>query len=401
MRDIDLFQAALGLDKYWLVTKSEFNPSEKRLDIFLDFVPGTLFPCPECAGVSKVHDTVEKTWRHLNFFQHEAYLHARVPRIRCEDHGVKLVDVPWARKHCGFTLLFEAMILAMANQMPINAIAAMVNETDKRLWRILEHYIKRDLEQQNLSTVTKVGVDETSTKRGHCYVSLFVDMDTGRVIYVADGKDSSTLEAFKTHLIEHKGDPEKISEFSCDMSPAFISGIAQHFSNAKITFDKFHVIKLLNKAIDDVRREERITEVGLKSSRYLWLMNPQNLSSKQRRKLESLSSLKLKTARAYRMKLVFQDVFKYDDRFGEYALRKWYNWAVRSRLDPIKAFAKMLKEHWNGIVHWFKSGLTNGILEGLNSLVQAAKARARGYRSVHNFKLIIYMIAGKMGRLST
>jgi len=401
MKDLDLFQIALGLDEKWFVVKSEFDPKAKRLDIYLDFKPGEVFPCPECGLESKVHDTDEKTWRHLNFFQHEAYIHARVPRVRCPKHGVKLIEIPWARKHSGFTILFEMLILSMADAMPVNTIAKLVGETDKRLWRIITYYVTRDLKQQDLSKVRRVGVDETSTKRGHNYVSLFVDMDTKKVIFVTEGKDSYTLQAFKQHLLKHHGNPDLIEEFSCDMSPAFIAGIRDQFPAAHLIFDRFHVMKLLNRALDEVRREEQASEPMLKTSRYLWLKNQQNLTAKQREKLDSLSRLKLKTARAYRLKLVFQQAFSYDGQLGAYALKKWYAWAIRSRLEPIKQFARMLKDHWNEITRWFETKLTNGLLEGLNSLIQAAKARARGYRSTRNFKIMIYMIAGNFGSLST
>jgi transposase len=289
MKDLDLFQMALGLDEKWFVVKSEFNPKDKRLDIYLDFKAGEVFPCPECSLESKVHDTEEKTWRHLNFFQHEVYLHARVPRVRCPEHGVKMIEIPWARKQSGFTLLFEALILSMADAMPVNAIAELVGETDKRLWRIITYYVNRDLEQQDLSEVRRIGVDETSTKRGHNYVSLFVDMDTKKVVFVTEGKDSSTVQAFKAHLLKHRGDPDLIREFSCDMSPAFISGIKAQFPAAHITFDRFHVMKLLNKALDEVRRQEQATESMLKASRYVWLKNRSNLTAKQQKKLDSLS----------------------------------------------------------------------------------------------------------------
>jgi transposase len=399
MKDLELFQAALGLNDQWIVTKSEFKPQEKRLDIYINFIPGSMFPCPDCKENAKVHDTVEKTWQHLNFFQHAAYLHARVPRVDCNQDGVKLIEVPWARKQSGFTLLFEALIMAMTSEMPVNTIADMVGVTDKRIWRIIEHYVNKDLDNQDLSDITRIGVDETASKRGHSYVTLFVDMDTNKAVFVTEGKDAATVNSFKDHLLSHKGDPEKITEFSSDLSPAFISGVEKYFPKASITFDKFHVIKLLNKALDDVRKEERETETGLKGSRYVWLKNPENLTAKQQKTLESLSSLNLKTARAYRMKLVFQDIYSYDEIRATQALKEWYSWAIRSRLEPVKDFAKTLKKHWDGILRWFKTKLTNGILEGLNSLVQAAKARARGYRSTKTFKLMIYLIAGKLGSL--
>jgi transposase len=401
MKDTDLLQLALGLNEPWFVEKSDFDMEQKRFDIFLDFKKGSMFTCPECGRSGKVHDTVEKTWKHLNFFQHETYLHARTPRMRCDEHGVKLVEVVWARKQSGFTLLFEALVMAMMSMMPVNAVAKQLGVTDKRLWRILEHYVGKDLAAQDLSTLAKVGIDETSTKKGHNYVSLFVDMDKSKVVFVTEGKDAATVERFAQHLTEHRGDPKAITEASIDMSPAFITGVAQHLPKASITFDKFHVIKLLNKAVDDIRKEERRTEPLLKSTRYLWLKNPGNLSHGQAIAIASLAKLKLKTARAYRMRLVFQEAFTLSEPYALTALEKWFGWAIRSRLKPIIEFAKMLKRHWEGIVRWFKSRLTNAVLEGLNSLVQAAKARARGYRTLRNFKIMIYLVAGKLGLLST
>ena len=270
-----------------------------------------------------------------------------------------------------------------------------------RIWRVIEHYVNKDVDNLDLSKVQNIGVDETSSKRGHHYVTLFVDMDTSKVVFVTKGKDADTLKAFKEHLETHKGIVDQILEFSSDLSPAFISGIAQYFPKAHITFDKFHVMKLLNTAVDDTRRSEQVQEKDLKSSRYVWLKNPCNLSLKERTKLDSLSSKKLKTGRAYRMKLLFQECFTYGEEHAVINLKKWYFWAMHSRLEPIKVFARTLRKHWNGIVRWFKTKLTNGVLEGLNSLVQAAKARARGYRSIEYFKRMIYMVAGKLGRLPT
>lgn len=401
MKDLDIFQAALGLGEEWMVSKTEFKAQEKRLDIYLDFAPGTQFPCPVCNLPSKVYDTTERTWQHLNFFQYATYIHARLPRVDCDADGIKQIQVPWARERSGFTLLFEAMIMALADEMPVLSIAEMVGVHDTRIWRIIEHYVNKDVDNLDLSKVLNVGVDETSSTRGHHYVTLFVDMDTSRVIFVTKGKDADTLKAFSDHLGTHKGSADQILEFSSDLSPAFISGVAKYFPNAHMTFDKFHVMKLLNAAVDETRRSEQTQEKDLKSSRYVWLKNPNNLSKKEQTKLDSLSGKKLKTGRAYRMKLLFQELFTYDEERAITGLKKWYFWATHSRLEPIKAFARTLKKHWDGIVRWFKTKLTNGILEGLNSLVQAAKARARGYRSVEYFKLMIYIVAGKMGRLPT
>lgn len=403
MQDLDLFKLALGLSDEWFVVKTVFSSTEKRLDIYIDFERGSQFPCPECQELCGAYDTTELTWQHLNFFQYKTYLHAFVPRSSCTVHGIKQINVPWARERSGFTLLFEAMIMAFVDQMPVKDISEMMDVEDTRLWRIIAYYVQKDLDRSDLSKVRRVGVDETSSQKGHKYVSLFVDMDTRKVIFVAKGKDSSTIQSFKDHLINHNGMPDMITDFSCDLSPAFISGVESVFPNAHITFDKFHVMKLLNKAVDETRRSEQIEEKDLKCTRYLWLKNPENLTKKQKEKLHSLSSLQLKTGRAYRMKLVFQQIFNPEPvSFNrEKALKKWYSWAIRSRNVFIISFAKTLKRHWDGIIYWFVSGINNAILEGLNSLVQAARARARGFRSIEYFKNIIYRVAGKMGCLPT
>lgn len=399
MRDIELFQMALGLTPPWQVSATEFDPISKRLDIRLDFPRGSTFSCPECeqAGL-KAFDTAEKTWRHLNLFQHEAYLTARVPRTKCDKCGTHLVDVPWARSESGFTLLFEAMIMVLAKNMPVKTIASFVNEHDTRLWRVLHHYVDDAREKADHSQVKQVGMDETSRRRGHNYVSLFVDLDSPRVLFATDGKDASTVKRFKQDLIAHGGDPSSIEEMCCDMSPAFISGVEKQFPEAQLTFDKFHVMKIINDAVDQVRREEINDRPELKGTRYIWLKNQTNLKESQSDLLEQLTikKLNLKTSRAYHIRLNYQEMYLQPAQEAAAFLKRWYFWATHSRLEPIIKAAKTIKRHWNGVLRWFTSKINNGILEGINSLIQAAKARARGYRTKRNLIAMIYLIAGKL-----
>lgn len=399
MRDTDLFQLALGLIPPWQVVSCAFDLDIRRLDIEIDFPRGSIFSCPSCGreGCS-AYDTERHTWRHLNFFQHEAYLTTRVPRVRCGKCGIKTVEVPWARSGSGFTLLFEALIMLMAKAMPVKSIADIVKEHDTRLWRVLDHYVDAARQEAEFSAVTDVGVDETSSKRGHNYVSLFVDLEAPRVLFVTEGKDASTLERFKTDLEVHQGDPSHIQEICCDMSPAFIKGVEKHFPEAHLTFDKFHVLKILNEAVDEVRRQEQQIRLELKGTRYLWLKNPENLKVNQTETLESLTlkKLNLKTSRAYHIRMNFQEFWNQPVHAAEAFLKKWYFWATHSRLEPIKEAAYTMKRHWDGILRWFTSKINNGILEGINSLIQAAKARARGYRTTKNLITMIYLIGGKL-----
>jgi len=332
------------------------------------------------------------------FFEHEAYLHARTPRIHCPQCGVKTVSVSWAREGSGFTLLFEAFILTLAQQMPLNAVSRLVGEHDTRLWRILHHYVEQTRQEQDYSSVQEVGVDETASKRGHHYITIFVDMAQSKVLFATPGKDATTVTNFKDDLKGHGGRPEQIQEACCDMSPAFIAGIGETFPQAEITFDKFHVMKIINEAVDQVRREEQKEHPELKKSRYVWLKNPKNLTAKQQATLEHLKVKKrnLKTARAYQIKLTFQELYQQPIYLAEVFLRKWYFWATHSRLQPIIEAARTIKNHWAGVLRWFDSQLSNGVLEGINSLIQAAKSKARGYRSTRNLITILYLIAGKL-----
>jgi len=281
----------------------------------------------------KAYDTSETTWRHLNFFQHEAYLTPRVPRVSCPDCGIlKLKSLPWSRLESGFTLLFEAMIIVMAKSMPINTIAAIVGEHDTRIWRIINHYVDRSRKQEDYSEVTTVGVDETASKRYHNYVSLFVDLASSKVLFATEGKDSTTVKQFLDDLVVHHGKPSNITKFCSDMSPAFIKGVTDNFANAHLTFDKFNIMQVINKAVDEVRRQEQQERSELIKTRYIWLKNPQNLMASQRNKLEklSLSKLNLKTARAYWMRLAFQDFFSQPAEAAEQLLKDRYYWATHS-----------------------------------------------------------------------
>ncbi len=415
----EMFGAALGLAVPWQVVSVEFDPPAGRLDIGLDFPRGARFGCPEpgCAQlVCAVHDTTDKTWRHLDFFEHQAYLSARVPRVQCPEHGVHLVDVPWARPGSGFTLLFEVAMLAYAKQMPIAPLARMAREHDTRIWRVIEHHVNTARARIDFSEVVDLGIDETSARRGHDYVSIFMDLTEKRVLFATEGRDAKTVQAFAADLKAHGGQPTtQIERICCDMSPAFIKGIGEYLGcppqqadveqptseghRPQIVFDRYHVVSKANQAVDTVRRTEAKTRPELKRSRYAWLKNDANLTTQQRAQLTWLTrpSMRLKTTRAARWRDDFNGF--YDQPTLEQAetyLRRWCYGAKRSRLEPVKEFVRMIEAHWDGIIAWQKNQISNGLLEGTNSLIQAAKRRARGYRNKTKMITIIYPTAGKL-----
>lgn len=393
-----LFTAALGLQPPWRVTALKFDAAKKRLDMRVDFAPGSTFPCEACGKASRVHDAPEHEWRHLNFFEHQTFLTARQPRVRCDEHGVKQVAVPWARPGSGFTLLFEAFVLELARAgMPMAAVARLVGEHDTRLWRVVEHYVGEALGRMDLRGLTKVGVDESSRARGHNYLTLFADLVRSRVVFIALERDHGTVEQFRDWVVAHGGDPAAITDFSLDMSPAFIKGVSESFPNAAQTYDKFHVVKLANEAVEKVRREEQKKLPALKKTRWLWLRNASKLNDDQCSRLDAVRKLAKRTARAYRYRVELQGLYELPDQSAAKAyFKRWYAGAIRSRLAPVKKVARTLKDHLAGLLRWFDSRVTNGLLEGLSSLVQASKAAARGYRNPNYMATMIYLRLSKL-----
>jgi len=382
MPDVDLFQQALGLQPPWAVVDVKFDTDHKRLDLRIDFAKGSKFPCPECGHAGcPVHDTETQTWRHLDFFQHRAYLHARVPRVRCPEHGVKQVPVPWARGRSDFTLLFEALLMAMVKEMPVAAVAKLVGEYDKKIWRVVHHYVDQAVEAQELSAMQELGIDDTSFRRGQSYVSVFCDLAPAerRAVFVADGRGQETVEQFAGFLGSHGGQPEQIKEVCQDMSGPYLAGVREHFKQAEVTFDRFHVKQKLSEAIDTVRRAEAKEQKELlRNTRYLWLKRPTNLTARQLDWLDQLLAQPLKTARAYEQALKFDHFYELEAETAEEYLRRWIAEVRASELGPLHEFADTLEAHWQGVIRWHHSRINNGLLEGLNSLIQAAKRRARG-----------------------
>jgi transposase len=409
-----LFSAALGIIDPWYIKSVNFDSARKKLDIEVDFKKGSTFQDDGGANDEqesktrkeyKAYDTIKKTWRHLNFFEHECYLHCRTPRIQTDSGTTKLIMPSWSGIMNGWTLLFEALIIKLVKQMAVNNVADLLKISDDKIWQMLDIYIHAARINDDYSDVKTVGIDETSIAKGHKYISLFVDLHKQKTIFVATGKGSQTISDFAVDLKEHKAAPEQIKEVSCDMSPAFIKGVKEQLINAQITFDKFHILKIINEGVDQVRRAEAATNPLLKKTlnktRYIWLKNDVNLTVKERAKKAeltelSMGSLNLKSMQAMHIRENFQAIYltKSVDDF-ESLLDKWHKWAISSKLEPMIKAAKTIKNHWEGIIRWKVSQINNGILEGLNSVLQATKRKARGYGEKH-FQTIAYLMTGKL-----
>jgi transposase len=396
-----LFSQALGLQSPWKVEEINFSNEnileQNELHLQIGFESGARF-ADESGILCPVHDTVDREWQHLSFFEHSCYLHCAVPRITTTDGKVRTVEVPWARPGSGFTLLFEAMALALIErEMPVNRVAEMLKVNPQRIWTIFNHWIGKAKIADDVSSITQLGIDETSSKKGHKYVTLGVDLKESRVIFVTEGKGKATLHNLQEHL-ENKGvEKEQIEQISMDLSPSFIAGAAEAFPSAEITFDRFHVVKLLNEAMNQVRISERKEHDALKGHKYTFLRNRENLTNKQEVSLAEMIDLYPTLGQAYRLKELFNDLWSMPDKVSAEAfLKQWCAEVESSKIPAFMKFVKTVRSHWIGIIHFVETKITNGILEGINSKVQLAKRRARGYRNIDNFINMIYFLCGKL-----
>ncbi|AGA90215.1 transposase family protein [Thioflavicoccus mobilis 8321] len=396
-----LFTAALGLSVPWEVLDVGFDPVAGRIDFTVGCAAGTRFTCAQCGAKHQpVHDTRERQWRHLNFFQYHAYLHAKVPRVQCAACGkTTQVEVPWARAQSGFTPLMEALIVTLCRAMTVRQVARLLGVSDMRIWRILDHYVERGREREDFSQVRDVGLDETAARRGQHYISLFHDLQAQRLLYACEGRKGEVVAQFAEDLEAHDGCAENIINVGIDMSASYRAGLAEHLLWAAVTFDEFHVIQLLNKAVDAVRHQDVKANPLLKHSRDLWLKDQRQWSPKPLRQYLDLRPLNLKTHRAFRIKESLREIYRIarSRAEAELLLGQWYSWARRARLEPIKQVAKTLKDHWAGLLNAFDSKLTNARVEAANARIQAAKAH--GYGTVGHLITIAYLVAGKLTHL--
>lgn len=392
----------LGLHSPWSISDVDLDMANHRVDITIEYADDE-GPCPECGAVSPKHDDREaRTWRHLDTMQFATYLHCRVPRVRCQEHGAKTLTTPWAGKNSRFTLMFEAFAIKLL------MAARSVEEARKVLglnWhqvdKIKARAVERGLARRQEETIRHVGMDEKQFRAGHRYISNLVDLDRGRVLDVVQER---TEEAAKSLLEKGLTTSQRamVEAVAVDMWPAYANAIQAILPSAAIVHDRFHISQHLNQAVDLVRRQEnrQLSKEGdtrLRGTKYLWLANEENQHERFAETFASLKGSNLKVARAWAIKEQFRPFWACQSRAqAQQHFDGWYSWAIRSQLRPIKDKAKMLKRHLANTLTYFDHQISNAVAEGLNSKIQTIKANARGFRSFESFRYSILFYCGRL-----
>jgi transposase len=390
----------LGLQAPWAVERVELRVEPGEVEIWVAAEAGTPHACPDCAAVSAIHDHVERRWRHLDTCQFRTVLCARVPRVRCAAHGVRTTRVPWAEPGARFTLLFERLAIAWLREATPTAVARRLGLSWDEARGIMARAVRRGLARRQPAVVPHLGIDETSFLKRHQYVSVVVDLDAARILHVADDRQAVSLTPF----FEGLSDAQRtgITAIAMDMWEPYRKTLRAHVPGAdrKIVFDKFHVMQHVLTAVDTVRTQEHraLAAAGtspLTRTKYAWLKHPATFSAKAWREFAVLRDSTLQTARAWAMKESLRRLWDYTYiGAARTCFRRWYGWAMRSRLEPMKQVARMLHAHLENILTYLKHRITNAVTEGLNAKIQWIKYSARGYRDREAFKMAIYFHCG-------
>jgi transposase len=401
----DLFTMALGLGAPWKVVRSGFEEAGKEgrfLYVDLEVEAGAQMPCPVCGQPSPLYDHEVKRWRHLNFWQHPTYLSARVPRVRCPQHQVKQVIVPWARPESGFTLMFEAFVMALAKEMPVAAVAGLVSEHDTRLWRIVRHYVAQAHGEQDWSGVQTVAIDETATRKGQRYATVVVELDAkqeqpARLLYMTPERSAASVGYFVEAMPAHGATAKQVRLAAIDMSAAYQKGVKDHLPQAQVVFDRFHVMQLAGRAVDEVRKQLRGQGADMKGALWALRGNEGTLSQQQRELRQDLCARHKELGRAMALRESLQDMWEWPGAASaQMHLKDWCCWAARSRLPAFRKLAQTIKSHWEGILAYYPQRITSAAIESINGLIQTARRRARGFRNFENLKAICYWMAGDL-----
>lgn len=401
MRDIDLYQELLGLKHPWKVTGVDLQAEERRVVVDVECAGKTLWVDPEDGGRAHIHGWSSREWRHLDTCQFETIIRARVPRVKLQDGSTKEVAVPWAERYSRLTKYMEAFVISVLGATKnVKAAAQLMNLTWDQVNGVMKRAVKRGLERRKNEPVKHAGIDEKAISPGHRYATIVCDLDRSRVWEVVQGRTQDDAErAWETFSEDQRSG---IEAAAMDMWPAYMNSAKTKLPNAAIVHDKFHVAKHAAEAVDKVRRQEaRILasrgDSTLKGTKYKWLRNYQDLRKAEAATIRELRSADLRTSRAWKQKEALSRFWSYLYRgAAESYLKRWYASAIRTRLEPVKALARLVKRHMEGLLNYFDHRITNAASEAHNSVIQLVKATARGLPNFEKFRTRVLFFCGAL-----
>ena len=397
-----MLAGSLTLTEPWYIEGAEFDANKSEIHIHVGVHSNASLVCPVCGAKTKRYgyEPKERVWRHADCLFYSCYVHCRRPRVLCDKCGVQQISAPFERANSRFTLMFEGYAMLIMADVPRAKAARLLRCNEKSLTSILSYWVKDAVNKTKLDDVKSIAIDETSFKKGHSYVTVAIDADKRRVFDVEPGRDKTAVASVAAMLKSHDGDPLNVQSATSDMSKTYLPAIKEHFPNAKQIIDKFHVKQMFLKSLDEVRKQEQANSLDKKSlfqARKLIMIPESRMDEKQIARMKHIANFYPKTGKAFRMAQVLDLFYEAPTREeAEAGLDKLCSWMLRSRLSPMIRMAQTLHNHKAEILNYFEHRLTNAICEGINSMIQAAKRKARGFHTFEGYSSMIYLIAGKL-----
>lgn len=376
--------------------------SETGLRVILDVRRGRRLACSVCGHQGRVRDRLRpRSWKHVPLWGMPVVLRYAPARVMCRHCGkVKVEAIPWSEGKSRLSKGLIWLLAAWCKLLPWKQVAQLFGVHWNTVAGAVRQAVGYGLERRELGGVLYIGIDELSRQKGHVYVTNVYDLKAKRLIWSGEGRSQDTLRAF----FEEHGEAlkQRVKGVCCDMWQPYIDMIKEHWPEATLVFDRFHIMQQLLRALDEVRRDEarelkKTNPELLKRTRYLWLKNPERLTDKQRARLGHLEKLNLRCHRAYLLKESFREFFEYKHR-GSAArfLKKWFWWATHSRLKPMRDFAWTLRRHEEDILNYFQMKIDNGAVEGMNNKAKVVSHRCYGFRTAATYITALYHCLGKL-----
>lgn len=386
------YQQILGETAPWAVSEVRLDVERLINEVRLTVNPEAIWACPECRNRMHIKEWRTRRWRHLDSCQFQTILEASVPLVECVEHGSQTVQVPWAEGSSRFTMFFERFAIQVLEACPTARAAELLAISWDEADGIKQRAVRRGLARRKLVDLEYVCVDEKAVGHGHDYVTIVTGVIDGnpKVLHIEDDRNEAALNVFWEKL-----GPDacaKIKAVSIDMGQPYQNSTRRYCENADLIFDPFHLMKMLNNAVDEVRRQETVFGTGaeqaaLKGTQRMWLWGEENLPERYATRFEDLKQSALRTARAWRLKELWRTFKRCLNAADAYDFAmKWYASAIRSKLEPIKKVARTFKAHLAGIISIFNHGFCNAIAEGVNSRIQLLMQKSCGYRNRERLK---------------
>ena len=404
MQDIHLYEQILGLTDPWQVKQVDLDVANQCVTVQVEHRADATWCCPHCGQPAPLYDHAPtRTWRHLDTCQFQTHLQARPPRVECPEHGVCNAPLPWAEPNSRFTLLMERLVIDLLQHCQnITAACRLIGIRWDQASHVMQRAVQRGLRRRTPTPVKYLGVDEKRFKRGHVYATIVTDLQSDAVLEVTEHHKTESLACFYRQLSQVQLDG--IEAIAMDMHKPYLYATRNHVPDGedKIIYDRFHVMRLANEALERVRALEYRQLCGeakdvLCGAKQMLLWSDERRPAKYDQRFERFRQHDLRTGRAWAMKETLRRLWDQPTvAKARQFFKSWRRWVEREAVGPMVRFVRLLMPRIEGVLRYCQHRLTTAACEGINSRITSIQHRAAGYRNFDRLRQAILFYCGQL-----